>query len=69
MPSPTRVREQIAARMLAGRSLDSVEEELINDSDFNDNQKSALWLYAWSFIDSGAQRDWAHRYVSHVAAG
>ena len=69
VPSPTRVQEQIAARMLAGHSLDRVEEEVINDSDFTDNQKSALWLYAWSFIDGGTQRDWAERYVAHVAAG
>ena len=69
MPSPTRVQEQIAARMLAGQSLDRVEEELIDDSDFNDNQKSALWLYAWSFIETGTQRDWALRYVSHVTPG
>lgn len=55
--------------MVAGQSLDRVEEEVIDHSEFNDHQKAALWLYAWSFVDSQVQRAWANRYVSLVEPG
>lgn len=42
--------------MEAGASLDKVEEEIIEPSDLSDDQKAALWLYAWSHLSAGEQR-------------
>lgn len=45
---------EIETRMRQGETFDRIEDE-INASAFDDDQKSALWLYAWS-CQSGAQQ-------------
>lgn len=41
------VQVQISQRLLEGATLDEIEEEIIDPSPFRDEQKSALWLFAW----------------------
>ena len=58
----------IEARMRHGESFSSVEDELIEPSRLSDEAKSALWLYAWSFVDSHAQRREAYAHITQIAA-
>ena len=46
-----------------------MEDELIEPSRLSDEAKSALWLYAWSFVDARAQRREAHAHIAQIAAG
>jgi hypothetical protein len=55
--------------MRGGASLDRVEGEVIDDSGLNSNQKAALWLYAWSFMDGTTQRAEATHYLLNVEPG
>jgi hypothetical protein len=57
----------IDARMRSGASFSSVEDDLIEPSRLSDEAKSALWLYAWSFVDSQAQRREAHLHITQLA--
>lgn len=45
---------EIETRMREGETFDRIEDE-INATSLDDDQKSALWLYAWS-CQSGAQQ-------------
>jgi hypothetical protein len=42
------LRAAIAARLERGDTLDTVERQLIAPARLSDEQRSALWLYAWS---------------------
>jgi len=42
------LRVAIAARLERGDTLDTVERELIALSELPEEQRDALWLYAWS---------------------
>jgi hypothetical protein len=57
----------IDARMRSGASFSSVEDDLIEPSRLSDEAKSALWLYAWSFVDSQAQRREAYAHITQFA--
>ena len=61
MASVFRLQERVASRMHAGDSLRRVEAEVIEPSDLKPDQKAALWLYAWSFMEGREQRDEASR--------
>ena len=58
----------IDVRMRGGASFSSIEDELIEPSRLSDDAKSALWLYAWSFVDSRAQRREAYAHIGQIAA-
>lgn len=58
----------IDGRMRGGASFSSVEDELIEPSRLSDDAKSALWLYAWSFVDWRAQRQEAYAHIAQIAA-
>jgi hypothetical protein len=45
------LRRAIDAGLGSGESLATVEEEIIEPSPLSDDEKSALWLYAWSLAD------------------
>ena len=45
-----------------------VEDELIELSDLSDDEKSALWLYAWSFVDWRAQRREARAHIARLTS-
>jgi hypothetical protein len=50
------LRNQIAECMEAGDSLQQMEEE-INSSGLSEEERSALWLFAWSYVPNAAQRN------------
>jgi len=57
----------IDARMRGGASFSNVEDDLIDPSRLSDEAKSALWLYAWSFVDGRAQRREAYAHIAQIA--
>jgi len=57
----------IDARMRRGASFSTVEDELIEPSGLSAEAKSALWLYAWSFVDWRAQRREAYAHITQIA--
>jgi hypothetical protein len=57
----------IDAGMRQGASLSTVEDEIIEPSRLSDDAKSALWLYAWSFVDWRAQRREAYAHIAQLA--
>jgi hypothetical protein len=63
------LQERIAAMMRCGAPLEQVESQVIDPSELSSDQKAALWLYAWSFMERGEQRDHATRYLLHVQSG
>jgi hypothetical protein len=61
------LQERVATLMQDGASLNRIETEVIEPSDLDPEQKAALWLYAWSFVEGRDQRAEAGRYL--VAVG
>ena len=53
--------------MRRGESFSTVEDEIIEPSPLSDEAKSALWLYAWSFVDWRAQRREASAHIAQIA--
>ncbi len=49
------LRGAIAQAVLAGTQLDAIERGIINPAPLNDEQKSALWLYAEAVADRPAR--------------
>jgi hypothetical protein len=66
MDSLFRLQERVASLMQGGASLDHVEMEVVESSDLDPDQKAALWLYAWSFVEGQEQRAQAARYIAAV---
>jgi hypothetical protein len=56
MTTVARLLDAIQARLRRGDSFARVEEEVIERSGLDDRHKSALWLYAWSFVSAQEQR-------------
>jgi hypothetical protein len=52
------VRSQIRSSTSDGDPLDRIEHELIDPAPLDDDQKSGLWLYAWSSLELGRDRRW-----------
>ena len=50
------LRNQIAECMEAGDTLEQMEAE-INSSGLSEEERSALWLFAWSYLPDVAQRN------------
>jgi hypothetical protein len=61
--SVVRLQERIAAMMMSGVTLDTVESEIIDPSGLSADRKAALWLYAWSFMEGTEQRAVAKSYL------
>lgn len=53
-------------RMRRGGSFDDVEEEIVERSGLEEDQKAALWLYAWSFVPKRDQRADASRLAVYL---
>jgi hypothetical protein len=63
------LREKITERMDEGVSLDQVETELIEREDYlDDEEKAALWLFAWSLVPLARQPSTAPQ-LSGLSAG
>jgi len=56
MTRAARLLEAVDARLRRGDSFSRVEEEVIESSSLDERHKSALWLYAWSFVGPQQQR-------------
>jgi hypothetical protein len=69
MASVFGLQERIAGMMRCGAPLEEVESQVIDPCELSSDQKAALWLYAWSFMERGEQRDRARRYLLHVRSG
>ena len=67
MPILIELQAAIEAAMRGGQSLSTVEDEFIEPSRLSDEAKSALWLYAWSFVDWRAQRREARAHIAQLA--
>jgi hypothetical protein len=67
MPTLIELQAAIEAAMRGGQSLSTVEDEIIEPSRLSDEAKSALWLYAWSFVDWRAQRREARAHIAQLA--
>src|SRR5688500_10153746 len=57
----------IALGMRWGESSSTVEDEIMVPSRVSDVATSALWLYAWSFVDWRAQRREAYAHIAQIA--
>jgi hypothetical protein len=67
MTTVIELREAVDAAMRRGESLSTVADEIIEPSRLSDDAKSALWLYAWSFVNWRAQRREASARIARIA--
>ena len=56
MDEMTSLCDTIAERMEAGESLEEMEK-VIEDSGLGEDEQSAVWLFAWSYLPEIAQRN------------
>ena len=49
--TPADLQQQIAAAVQAGASLEAIERDVIDRAMIDEEQRSALWLYAEAVID------------------
>jgi hypothetical protein len=68
MTTIARLLDAVHARLGRGESFARVEEEVIERSGLDDRHKSALWLYAWSFVSAQEQRREALAYLMAAIA-
>lgn len=66
MKTLTELQRAIDVGMRRGESFSAVEAEIIEPSRLSDEAKSALWLYAWSFVDKRAQRREADAHITQL---
>jgi hypothetical protein len=66
-PTLGRARADVRRRMSHGGSVDDVDAEIIEPSEFTADAKAALWLYAWSYVPRRMQRRWAERHLEMTA--
>lgn len=57
---------EIETRMGGGETFDRIEDE-INASALDEEEKSALWLFAWSCLSGAHQRSTARQYALELA--
>lgn len=69
MTTLARLIETVHTRLRRGDSFALVEEEVIERSGLDDRDKTALWLYAWSFVSAQDQRREALMYLMTGLAG
>src|SRR3982751_6125942 len=67
MPSIETMRLDVERRMRRGERFTDVED-VINASDLATDEKSALWLLAWSYVHPRAQRREANAHLSRLTA-
>ena len=69
MQGAQRMQTQISGLLSEGASLEEVEAELIERCDLQPDEKSALWLYAWSLADRPARPERDVRACAALFAG
>jgi len=60
------MRLEVEQRMRRGERFTDVED-VIDASDLSTDEKSALWLLAWSYVHPRAQRRQANAHLSRLA--
>jgi hypothetical protein len=61
------LHHEVDVRMRNGEPFSWVEDEVIEPSGLSAEEKSALWLYGWSFVDWRAQRREASAHIAQLA--
>jgi hypothetical protein len=61
------MRLDVERRMRRGERFTDVEN-VINSSDLSTDEKSAVWLLAWSYVHPRAQRREAYAHLSRMTA-
>lgn len=61
------LRGSVEAAVRRGDSFSTIETEIIESSHLPDDAQSALWLYAWSFVDPCVQRREAYAHIAQIA--
>jgi hypothetical protein len=61
-------QSRILAMLERGATFDDVEEGVINHAPCDEDEKAALWLFAWSFLPVGEQRYEASQHLRQIAA-
>jgi hypothetical protein len=56
LATPDQLRYQIRSSTTEGDTLDAIEHDLIEPTRLSDDEKSGLWLYAWSSRELGRFR-------------
>ena len=67
MSTVKQLQRDVAVRMRRGDTFASVEADVIDPSALSDAEKSALWLYGWSFVDWRRQRREAMAHIDVLA--
>ena len=62
------IRDVVREAARRGVHIDRIDEEIIQPSILSDDQKAALWLYAWSCQSPRRQHDEAATYLIAVMA-
>ena len=62
------IQAEIERRMRAGVRFDEIEHHVIDPAPLNDDQKAALWLFAWSFVPESRQRADAAAHLAFVSS-
>jgi hypothetical protein len=65
LPPIEAMQIDVERRMRRGERFSDVED-LINASELSGDEKSALWLLAWSYLDHGAQRRVAKAHLTEL---
>jgi hypothetical protein len=52
---------EVELAVLAGRSLEQIEAEMLADWGLDEESQSAVWLYAWSYREAASREKPAYR--------
>jgi hypothetical protein len=61
-------QSRILTMMEHGATFGDVEEGVIDHARCDEDEKAALWLFAWSFMSAGEQRYEANQHLRQIAA-
>jgi hypothetical protein len=56
MTSVGSLQREVGDRLGRGESFSSVQTDLIEPSGLSEEQKAAVWLYGWSYLEQGRRR-------------
>jgi rhamnogalacturonyl hydrolase YesR len=62
-------RREVAGMIHSGTPFDAIEDQIRQIPDLVDDERSALWLYAWSRQGRSWQRNAANQLLLWIAAG
>jgi hypothetical protein len=60
---------KVRARVRRGKSLEEIEAAIIDSSPLDEDQRAALWLYAWSWVSGRGQRAEVARLTESLSFG